>query len=255
MAEPLKGTHKVTVFLSVSCQRRTLPCCSALNSLFIPNPNDVLNHAGVSSPLTGTKSRSGANSLQTVGLPHHLLHLLFQLLLLLLQATWRFELSSALLTSNLFSPVGSIGRYDVVCAQSVNNRTTQSYTAKLLQKNHITWTDRKMEKQIPRRTSSREPGPEWLREWFAESHWIIACCFPLIPFYVNVIPCLTPASHWHQIMRVFFLVISHQVIRRPSEFIPSSCRAHVTVGRQPGSEIIVSKFVINLVGFVFFPCR
>lgn len=145
MAEPLKGTHKVTVFLSVSCQRRTLPCCSALNSLFIPNPNDVLNHAGVSSPLTGTKSRSGANSLQTVGLPHHLLHLLFQLLLLLLQATWRFELSSALLTSNLFSPVGSIGRYDAVCAQSVNNRTTQSYTAKLLQKNHITWTDRKME--------------------------------------------------------------------------------------------------------------
>lgn len=71
-----------------------------LNSWFMPVPSDpVHTHAGVSSPLAGTKSRSGASSLQTVGPP---LHLLFQLLLLLLQATWCSEPTSALLTSNLF---------------------------------------------------------------------------------------------------------------------------------------------------------
>lgn len=70
----------------------------------LPDPSDLVpTHAGLSSSLTGTEVRSGAGSLQTIGPP---LHLLFQLLLLLLQASWRSEPSSALLTSNLlfFSP-------------------------------------------------------------------------------------------------------------------------------------------------------
>lgn len=107
VTETLHPSSAATAFLSDSrthwwpTEWRSLPS-SGLNSGFNPNPNDVLHtHASVSSPLTGTKSRNGAGSLQTVGPPLHLLHLLLQLILLLLQATWRFELS-----------VGPIGRYD-----------------------------------------------------------------------------------------------------------------------------------------------
>lgn len=65
-----------------------------------------------------------------------------------------------------------------------------------------------------------------------EAAWAVT---PAIPF-------VTPASHRHQIMRVLFLVISHQVIRKPPEFVLSPGRAHVAVGQRPANGIIVSNF-------------
>lgn len=122
------------------------------NSWFIPDPNDpVHTHAGVSSPLTGSKSRSGASSLQTVGPP---LHLLFQLLLLLLQATWHCKPGSALLPPTSFFSVGTIRRYDprtylAQCAFRLwmtagHKATPLSYCKRLISHRHT-------RKKIPRR--------------------------------------------------------------------------------------------------------